>query len=72
MKAPRGILGGNDWVIAPMTPWHLAAALRMIAMDTATRQTLGHQLRSVVERDQNLTALNGKIITAAEGQRPTV
>ena len=46
MRAFRGILGG-DWVIAN-DPVALAAALRMIAMDTATRQTLGHQLRSVV------------------------
>ena len=71
-EAFRGILG-SEWVITPNDPVALAAALReMMAMDAATRQTLGHQLRSVVERDHNLTALVGKIITAAEGQRPTV
>ncbi len=64
---------GSEWVIAPNDPSALAGALReLMAMDAATRQTLGHQLRSVVERDHNLTKLVGKIVAAAEGNGDVV
>lgn len=57
---------GSEWVITPNDPSALAEALRvLITMDQPTRQTLGRQLRSVVERDHNLTKLVGKIIAAA-------
>lgn len=59
---------GNEWVVAPNDASALADALReLMSMDQATRQTLGHQLRAIVERDHNLTALVVKIMAAAKG-----